>query len=251
MKRGIISLALLLMVLQNSLIVWNLILKKRSLTVSKTSAGITIKSGTRSPGNRPSGQQPTSGGMDDSSQLPTDPENVTHATLLLEISKAKDTSNGLPPPVLVNVKRPAPPVPKNPKNRIFWDIDENKTTGPSSGTYRELKTFQTPTRRPISMDDVSSQPGNLLPRPPRTRPYTFVDPSTVEWPESSTTTQKVQKPEQGKKKSVRLNQFYCFQIFFQLVLQFWSRKDKKDKKVDIPKPKSEAEELEIVWMKKK
>ncbi|EGT57042.1 hypothetical protein CAEBREN_16980 [Caenorhabditis brenneri] len=103
-----------------------------------------------------------------------------------------------------------------------------KTTGPSSGIYRKLKTFQTLTRRPISVDDVSSQSGNLLPRPPRTRPYTFVDPSTVEWPESSTTTQKVQKPEQRKKKS------------------FWSRKDKKDKKVDIPKPKSEAEELEIL-----
>ncbi|CAL2046742.1 unnamed protein product [Caenorhabditis brenneri] len=140
-------------------------------------------------------------------------------------------SNRLPPPVLVNVKRSAPPVPKYPKNRIFWDIDENKTTGPSSGTYRELKTFQAPTRRQISVDNVSSQSGKLLPRTPRTRPYTFVDPSTVEWPESSTTTQKVQKPEQRKKKS------------------FWSRKDKKDKKdkkVGIPKPKSEAEELEIL-----
>ncbi|CAL2051100.1 unnamed protein product [Caenorhabditis brenneri] len=96
-----------------------------------------------------------------------------------------------------------------------------------------MKTFPSPARPPISVDDVPSQSGNLLPRPPRTRPYTFVDPSTVEWPESSTTTQKVQKPEQGKKKS------------------FWSRKDKKEKKMDTPNPKSEAEELEIVWMKKK
>ncbi|EGT47461.1 hypothetical protein CAEBREN_02650 [Caenorhabditis brenneri] len=208
---------------------------RNSLTVSKTSAGIAVRCGNRSPGSRPSVQQPTS------TSTPGDLEGKGHIKwfdlstsppILSHIETPK--SPGLPPPVLVNVKRPAPPPPKNPKNPTFCHLDENKTTG--LAMYSEMKTFPSPARRPISVDDVPSQSGNLLPRPPRTRPYTFVDPSTVEWPESSTTTKKAQKPEQENKKS------------------FWSRKTKKEKKgksVDVPKPKSEAEELEIVWMKKK
>ncbi|CAL2051592.1 unnamed protein product [Caenorhabditis brenneri] len=173
---------------------------------------------------------PTPGGLEGKGHIKWfDP--LTSRPILSHIETPK--SPGLPPPVLVNVKRPAPPVPKN--RAPFWGIAENKATGPPA-TYREMKTFPSPARRPISVDDVPSQSGNLLPRPPRTRPYTFVDPSTVEWPESSTTTKKAQKPEQENKKS------------------FWSRKtkkEKKDKRVDVPKPKSEAEDLEIVWMKKK